>query len=273
MGKSAARGAKTPPPSKKAQRPHKPVRPKALKPVQRGESESVSGNTSPKQVTKATVDRRYFGTPGAGATHILLTKHSANGSAERCFVNRNGVAEERLPIEYASVERLRRLWGPGTYRGQWLALDHGKWRPLGRTAEVRILPHTAEESVVRPASRAIGDVVASDGGEVAPSRALAVRESDEVIDMRLRAEREIAKMRLDAEREISETRFNLRLDELRAENEAALRRLEERIDEGSDDDDREPSPWDWIMPLLEKLRPTIEQLAPQLLSKLVQKAG
>jgi hypothetical protein len=205
-----------------------------------------------------------------------LTKHSQNGAAERCFVNRNGVAEEKLPIAYASIEKLRALWGPGTYRGQWLALDHGKWKALGRTAEVRILPRTADESIARASSRAIGDVVANDdgAGDVPPTRALAVREPDELVDRRIAVERELAKMRLDAEREIADTRLNLRLEELRSENARALRRIEERIEASRDDDDDEdPSPWGWIFPLLEKLRPTIEELVPKLVANLASKGA
>lgn len=249
--------------------------PQAPAKSQRRDIEPVSGVSAPKGSSKQAIERRYFGAVPAAATHILLTKHSANGAADRCFVNRNGVAEEKLALVYAQVDKLRKLWGPGTYRGQWLSYAGNKWRALGRTAEVRILPHVAEDSIARPSTRAIGDVVAAadDAPDVPRERALAQRDPDDVVDLRVKAERDIARMRLDAEREISDARLTFRLEEMRSENARAIRQLEERIDagRGDDDDDDEPSPWAWVMPLLEKLRPTLEDLVPKLLANVAAK--
>lgn len=95
----------------------------------------------------------------------------------------------------------------------------------------------------------------------------------EVLDIRIQAERDVAKMRIEAEREINAERRRLDDERVSAQieglrSELAIVRTSRARDD--DDDDREPGPWDWVGPLFEKLRPTLEQVIPPLLSKLGQ---
>jgi len=224
-----------------------------------------------------------FGKPAPGAIAFKLTRYAQNGSAERCQLPENGIATENFPLSYLHVAKIRQLWGPGTYRGQWMGHDeNGRWKGCGRMAEVQILPTDANGrampgGVVRALAVDRDQLVTTGVGapfEHYPPRLPPREEPPEVIDVRIKAEREISKMRLDAEREITEQRQRARDEQTAAEfqairSELAMVRSSRR---GDDDDDGEPGPWDWLGPFFEKLRPTLEELIPPLLSRLAKKA-
>jgi ribosomal protein L29 len=221
-------------------------------------------------------DAATFGEAPAGSTHFKLTRYSLSGTAERCHLPQNGVAVENFPISMLQVVTIRRHWGPGTYRGQWMRQEGGHWKGCGRIREVQILsadPNAAPRAGVR-VLHAVPEPI-----EFAPAERAPMRDElpPEVVDIRIRTEREITKMKLDAQQEIFDERRKLsdeqtaaQFRELRAEiaRVNTSRALAVRSDD--DDDDREPGPWDWVGPFLEKLRPTLEQVIPPLLSKLAK---
>src|SRR6185369_11781846 len=232
--------------------------------------------------TRVVHDADTFGPLPKGVTHFCLTRHSANGQAERCYLPQNGVAVERFPLSMLHVAKIRATWGPGHYKGQWLRIDEfGKWQPAGKTREVRLLSDLSGEPP-RAASRHMGSAEPSYHSEVEPAPVAVVDVlPPEVIDARIRAEQEISRIRLAAEREVGAERLALQTERLRFETErqiAALRQelstsmvVRRRRDE--DDDDDEPGPWDWLGPLLENLKPTLQEVLPPLLTKLAKLAS
>lgn len=248
-------------------------------------TEGVSESTQEKRRARVEHDEVNFGPLPEGATHFAMTQYADNGTSNRCFLPMNGVAVERFPVKLLSVERVRHYWGPGVYKGQWLKKDdRGRWAPAGKTREVRILPNL-EGQPVRGSTRVVGTPDFPPASEQVPvSSAL----PSEVIDARVKAEQEIARIRLEAERDVSRQRLELQEERSAFENEqrmaefrreitaeirrelgsTALVRRGHRQDDDEDDDDPEPGPWDWLGPILEKLRPSIEAAAPLVIEKI-----